>query len=60
VALSAWVDPGTCLVLAEMVESDPRAVDDIARRHGATLRRIPAAEAAERVERARAAAESED
>jgi uncharacterized membrane protein len=60
VGLSAWVDPGSCLLVAEMVESDPRAVDSIAERHGAALQRVPAAEAAEWLDQVRAKAEAED
>ncbi|WP_052441309.1 hypothetical protein [Streptacidiphilus anmyonensis] len=60
VGLSAWVDPGSCLLVAEMVESDPRAVDSIAARHGATrLQRVPASEAADWMERFRAKAEAQ-
>jgi hypothetical protein len=61
VGLTAWVDPGSCLLVAEMVESDPRAVDSIAERHGATrLQRVPASEAADWMERFRAKAEGQE
>ncbi|SEM00635.1 hypothetical protein SAMN05414137_116179 [Streptacidiphilus jiangxiensis] len=59
VGLAAWVDPNSCLLVAEMVESDPRSVDAIAERHGAKLERVPAAEAAQWLEELRAKAEGE-
>ncbi|MEZ0068029.1 putative membrane protein [Streptacidiphilus sp. MAP12-20] len=56
VGLVPWVDPNSCLLVAEMVESDPRAVDAIAARYDAKLDRVPAAEAAARLAKAQAAA----
>ncbi|MEY9844738.1 histidine kinase [Streptacidiphilus sp. MAP5-3] len=58
IGLTAWVDPGHCLVTAEMVESDPRAVDAIAARHQAALHRVLASDAAADLEKLRAAAQS--
>ena len=59
VGLTPWVDPGSCLLVAEMVESDPRAADAIAARHNAQLQRVPAAEAAKWLDEVRATAERE-
>ncbi|MEY9872944.1 putative membrane protein [Streptacidiphilus sp. MAP12-33] len=59
IGLTAWVDPGTCLLVAEMVESDPRAVDTIAKRNEAKLQRVPAAEAAEWLDQLRTKVQSE-
>lgn len=59
VSLTAWVDPESCLLVAEMVESDPRAADAIAARHGAQLRRVPAAEAAKWLDDIRAEVEAD-
>lgn len=59
IGLAAWVDPNTCLLVAEMVESDPRSVDAIAERHDAKLERVPAADAARWLEDLRAKAEAD-
>ncbi|WP_133260208.1 histidine kinase [Streptacidiphilus pinicola] len=59
IGLSAWVDPDSCLLVAEMVESDPRAANAIAARHGAQLQRVPAAEAAQWLDDLRTRAEAE-
>jgi hypothetical protein len=59
IGLVPWVDPQSSLLVAEMVESDPRSVDAIAARHDAELQRVPAAQAAEQLARLQAAAEPE-
>ncbi|MER6362195.1 histidine kinase [Kitasatospora sp. NPDC001527] len=57
IVLSEEVDEGHSLLVLDLVETSPRPADDLAARHGTTLRRLPAAELAERVKAARRAAE---
>ncbi len=57
IVLSEEVEDGHCLLVLDVVESSPEPADDLAARHGTTLRRLPADELAARVKAARRAAE---
>ncbi|MEV6979017.1 histidine kinase [Kitasatospora sp. NPDC093806] len=57
IVLAEQVDEGHSLLVLDLAEQTPEPADELAARHGVTLRRIPAAEVAERVKAARRAAE---
>ncbi|MER7706764.1 histidine kinase [Kitasatospora sp. NPDC097605] len=57
IVLSEEVDEGHSMLVLDITEASPAPADDLAARHGVTLRRLPAAELAERVKAARRAAE---
>ncbi|MFF7457106.1 histidine kinase [Kitasatospora sp. NPDC008115] len=57
IVLSEEVDEGHSMLVLDLAETSPAPADDLAARHGTTLRRIPAAELAERVEAVRRAAD---
>ncbi|MFB7470523.1 histidine kinase [Kitasatospora sp. NPDC056184] len=57
IVLSEEVDEGHCMLVLDIAEASPHPADELAARHGVALRRLPAAELAERVKAARRAAE---
>ncbi|MFE2110782.1 histidine kinase [Kitasatospora sp. NPDC059463] len=56
IVLSEEVDEGHCLLVLDLAEASPEPAEELAARHGVTLRRLPAAELADRVKAARRAA----
>ncbi|MFJ4096199.1 histidine kinase [Kitasatospora sp. NPDC089913] len=58
IVLGEEVEDGHSMLVLDTVESSPEPADELAARHGTTLRRLPADQLAARVKAARRAAES--